>query len=53
MADVVGHGTPDKVGAAEFVLSKDEEEKADGDAQEGQCSCLLVGRTHFVFSWAR
>jgi len=35
LADVLGHSDSDESGAGEFVLGEDEEDKADGDAQEG------------------
>ena len=52
VADVAGHAVLDELGAGEFVLGEDEEEEANGDAQEGFSSCLLVGRAHFFFCWA-
>ena len=49
-ADVRGHAaTPDKAGAGEFVLGEDEEDEADGDAQEGECFGLLFRSAHLDF----
>ena len=49
LVDVLGHSGSDEPGAGEFVLSEDEEDEADGDAQEGECFGLLVRCAHLDF----
>lgn len=42
LTEVLGQSSPDEFGVDQFVLGKDEEEKADGDAEEGEGFGLLI-----------